>query len=137
MNSFAHYSFGAVYQWMVENLGGIRSDGPAYHRLVIAPQLDDRLTFADTTYDSIRGPIHTRWSTKGGTLRLEFSIPPNTTALVNVPCAADSKVYEHGRLAGDSPGVTFVRQEGDVAVFNVVSGEYDFVAKQSGTPNRP
>ena len=38
MNSFAHYSFGAVYQWMVENIGGITSDGPAYKRIVIAPQ---------------------------------------------------------------------------------------------------
>ena len=30
MNSFAHYSFGAVYQWMVENIGGIRSAAPSY-----------------------------------------------------------------------------------------------------------
>ena len=38
MNSFAHYSFGAVYQWMVENIGGIRSDGPGYRRIIIAPK---------------------------------------------------------------------------------------------------
>ena len=42
MNSFAHYSFGAVYQWMVENIGGIHSDGPAYKKIVIAPQPDDK-----------------------------------------------------------------------------------------------
>ena len=43
MNSFAHYSFGAVYQWMVENIGGIRSDGPAYKHMIIAPVIDERL----------------------------------------------------------------------------------------------
>ena len=37
MNSFAHYSFGAVYQWMVENVAGIRNDAPAYKKIVIAP----------------------------------------------------------------------------------------------------
>ena len=44
MNSFAHYSFGAVYQWMVENIGGIKSDGPAYKHITIAPELDPSLT---------------------------------------------------------------------------------------------
>ena len=46
MNSFAHYSFGAVYQWMVENIGGIKSDGPAYKHIVIEPQPGGRLTHA-------------------------------------------------------------------------------------------
>ena len=46
MNSFAHYSFGAVYQWMVENIGGIRTDGPAYKQILIAPQIDAGLTWA-------------------------------------------------------------------------------------------
>ena len=48
MNSFAHYSFGAVYQWMVENIGGIRSDGPAYKHIVIEPWLDPNLNWAKT-----------------------------------------------------------------------------------------
>ena len=37
MNSFAHYSFGAVYQWIVENIGGIRSEVPSYKHIIIAP----------------------------------------------------------------------------------------------------
>ncbi len=129
MNSFAHYSFGAVYQWMVENLGGIDSDGPAYKRIVIAPQPDDRLTFVDTTYASIRGPIETHWAKKGSGLRLKFSIPANTTATVSVPGAANRPVYESGHPATNSPGVTFVRMDGGAAVFNVVSGRYNFVTK--------
>ena len=44
MNSFAHYSFGAVYQWMVENIGGIKSDGPAYKQILIEPHPGGRLT---------------------------------------------------------------------------------------------
>src|SRR6184192_3384746 len=52
MNSFNHYAFGSVYQWMVENIGGIRSDGPSYKKIVIAPALDPRLDSARTTYQS-------------------------------------------------------------------------------------
>ena len=52
MNSFAHYSFGAVYQWMVEELGGIRSSGPAYKDIIVAPQLDPGLTWACLLYTS-------------------------------------------------------------------------------------
>ena len=129
MNSFAHYSFGAVYQWMVENIGGIHSDGPAYKQILIAPKPDPRLTSADTTYASIRGPIETHWTKKGAGLRLKVVIPPNTTATVIVPGAGSRPVCESGRLAGRSPGVTFTRMDGEDAVFEVVSGKYDFVTK--------
>ncbi|HEX8200961.1 MAG TPA: family 78 glycoside hydrolase catalytic domain, partial [Isosphaeraceae bacterium] len=79
MNSFAHYSFGAVYQWMAENIGGIRSDGPAYRRLVIAPQPGGHLTRARTEYRSIRGLIRTDWRLEGEAFHLGLVIPPNTT----------------------------------------------------------
>jgi alpha-L-rhamnosidase len=90
MNSFAHYSFGAVYQWMVENIGGIQSDGPAYNHIVIAPQPDDKLTFADVTYDSIHGPIETHWRKAGRKFKLKVTIPANTTAKVVMPAGGGS-----------------------------------------------
>ncbi|MGA2177313.1 MAG: family 78 glycoside hydrolase catalytic domain [Verrucomicrobiota bacterium] len=129
MNSFAHYSFGAVYQWMVENLGGIRSDGPAYHHLLIAPQLDPALSSADTTYDSIRGPIETHWSRNGSGLRLKVSVPANTTATVRVPGVTPERLYEGSKLVGLARGVTFLRMDGDASVFEVGSGDYDFRTK--------
>ncbi|HEY3915104.1 MAG TPA: glycoside hydrolase family 78 protein [Verrucomicrobiae bacterium] len=92
MNSFAHYSFGAVYQWMVENLGGIQSADTAYKRIIIAPQFDSRLNSADTVYDSIRGRIETHWKREGNKVRLKVIIPPNTTAKVHL----FSEVYEIG-----------------------------------------
>ena len=69
MNSFAHYSFGAVYQWMAENIGGIRTDTPAYKHIVISPQPGGKLTWAKVSYDSIRGRIATSWRRKAATCR--------------------------------------------------------------------
>jgi alpha-L-rhamnosidase len=129
MNSFAHYSFGAVYQWMVENIGGIQSDGPAYKHIIIAPQPDDKLAFADTTYDSIRGPIETHWKKVGQYLKLKVTIPANTTATIAMPAADVSSVLESGRQAERVPGVKFLRMDGGAAMFEVASGSYDFETK--------
>ena len=136
MNSFNHCAFGAVYQWMVENIGGIRSDGPAYGKIIIAPQIDPKLTHAETRYDSIRGRIETRWRTHDGQLTLGVSIPPNTTATVLVPAAESSVVTEGGQPAGKASGVKFLRNEPGVAVFAVQSGNYEFHSTRLPAPDK-
>jgi alpha-L-rhamnosidase len=85
MNSFAHYSFGAVYGWMVENIAGISSDGPAYKKIVLAPYPGGGLTRAQTSYKSIRGEIATAWKIEDGRFKLDVIIPANTTAKVVLP----------------------------------------------------
>ncbi len=129
MNSFAHYSFGAVYQWMVENIGGIQSDGPAYKHIIIAPQPDDKLTFADISYDSIHGPIETHWRKVGRHLKLKVTIPANTTATVVIPTTNIWSVSESGRPAVKAQGVTSFRMDARTAFFEVASGTYGFETK--------
>jgi alpha-L-rhamnosidase len=85
MNSFAHYSFGAVYQWIVENVGGIHSEAPGYKRILIAPQPGGKLTWAKTGYNCIHGIIATDWKIADGKFILDVTIPPNTTATVIMP----------------------------------------------------
>jgi alpha-L-rhamnosidase len=85
MNSFAHYSFGAVYQWMVENIGGIHTDGPGYKHIMIAPSPDGKMTWAKTSYNSIHGLISTSWRVENNKLKLDVTIPANTTATVMLP----------------------------------------------------
>ncbi|MCX6899584.1 MAG: family 78 glycoside hydrolase catalytic domain [Verrucomicrobia bacterium] len=134
MNSFAHYSFGAVYQWMVENIGGIRNDpdtgvgagGPAYKKIVIAPTPGGKLTSADVRYDSIRGRIETAWKKSGDKLTLNVTIPANTTATVLVPAKSADAVTESGKPLAKAPGVKFLRMEGDRAVLELEAGSYRF-----------
>jgi alpha-L-rhamnosidase len=129
MNSFAHYSFGAVYQWMVENIGGIRSDGPGYKRIVIEPHPGGRLTHAETSYQSIRGEIATAWEKRDGKLSLEVRIPANTTAAVILPASRPEDVTESGRPVSLAAGVRVESSVPDRAAFEVGSGRYAFVAK--------
>jgi alpha-L-rhamnosidase len=130
MNSFAHYSFGAVYQWMVENIGGIRSAAPSYKELLIAPQLDDKLTSAAVAYSSIRGLITTDWRKKGGQFLFNMTIPANTTAQVALPAKSAAAITESGRPLAEAPGVRFLRLEGPNVLLSVGSGHYAFAVTQ-------
>jgi alpha-L-rhamnosidase len=132
MNSFAHYSFGAVYQWMAENIGGIKAAAPSYKRIVIEPVPGGGLTTASTRYDSIRGPIATSWTHKDGWFTLDVSIPANTTATVVLPAADPSAITESGRKAADAPGISEVKAENGRSRISVGSGSYRFACKLAG-----
>jgi alpha-L-rhamnosidase len=126
MNSFAHYSFGAVYQWMVENIGGIRSAAAAYKEILIAPQPDDKLKSAAVAYRSIRGPIATAWQEKDGRLVFNVTIPANTTAQVALPAKSAADITESGHALDKAAGVSFQRVEGQNVILSVGSGRYAF-----------
>lgn len=129
MNSFAHYSFGAVYQWMVENIGGIRStDDSAYAHILIAPRPGGTITWARTSYNSVHGAIATDWSLKGNQFTLNVTIPANTTAVVEIPFAIQGELQESGRAAQSAPGVRSVQKEGSVTHVEIGSGQYQFRA---------
>lgn len=127
MNSFAHYSFGAVYQWMVENIGGIKPDAVAYKKIVIAPQIGGKLTSAATSYRSIRGTIATQWKREGGKLTLKVRIPANATATVILPTANAAAVTESGKPLEKAEGLKAGEKQDGCVTLEAGSGNYDFV----------
>ncbi len=138
MNSFAHYSFGAVGEWMFKTIGGIDTDGPGYKQITIRPQPGGRLTWAKASYDSIRGKITTAWrlvppagrsrpeTTGSHEFILDVTIPANTTATVYVPAADAGDVTEGKVRATLAPGVRFIGMGGGRALFAIGSGSYQF-----------
>ena len=74
------------------------------------------------------GPIAVRWDRAGGRFLLRVVIPANTTATVFLPARDAAAVTEGGVPANRSPGVAFLRREGDRAVFAIESGSYQFTA---------
>jgi alpha-L-rhamnosidase len=112
---------------MVENIGGIRSDGPAYKHIVIAPVRDPRLSSARTAYDSIRGPIASAVSSdETGLTNLEVAIPANTTATVSVPLPRGRTLTESGRPLSEAEDVKVSSTTEDRVVLEVGSGTYRF-----------
>ena len=126
MGSLSHYAYGAVYQLMVENIGGIRSDGVGYHKLLIAPQPGGTLTSARTSYRSIHGMIATDWRIADDRLTLNVAIPANTTATVILPTQDVTKVREGGKRLARAEGIKLAGlKEGRVAI-EAGSGRYAF-----------
>jgi alpha-L-rhamnosidase len=82
MNSFNHYAFGSVGQYLFAMVGGIQPDAPGYTKIRIEPVLQPGLTWAAATYDSIQGRISCRWRRAANKLILDVEIPFNTTATV-------------------------------------------------------
>jgi hypothetical protein len=124
MNSFNHYAFGAVGQYLYGAVGGINATSPGYKSIRIQPVPGDGLAWANTSYDSIRGLISTAWTNTGSVFNLAVEIPPNTTAQVFVPTTNAAAITESGVPAASSPGVTYAGQSNNCAVFNVGSGHY-------------
>ena len=126
MNSFNHYAFGSIGQWLFGTVGGIRPDTPSFKRIVIQPIPGGGLTFAKTQYESIRGRIATDWRQDGDTFSLQVEIPPNTTASVYVPATAPDRVTESDKRVDQASGVRFLRMQDGAAIFEVGSGVYEF-----------
>jgi alpha-L-rhamnosidase len=135
MNSFAHYSFGAVAEWMFKTIAGIDTDGAGYSKIIIRPRPGGSLTWATGSYKSINGLIATYWKIEQGCISLDVTIPANTTATVYVPTIDSHSVTESGKApAGNAPGVRFLKAGPDCAVFKVGSGNYKFQAKFAKQP---
>jgi alpha-L-rhamnosidase len=134
MNSFAHYSFGAVYQWMVENMAGIRSDGPGYRRVVIAPKPTPSIGWAKCGYTSVNGNITSAWRVESAPAKqsgekrflLTCEVPPNVEALVYLPATGRKGVTESGKPLSASRDIRVVRADKKQVVLEVGSGTYEF-----------
>jgi alpha-L-rhamnosidase len=126
MNSFAHYSFGAVARWMFQTVAGIDMAKPGFQRLLIHPQPAEGLTWVKASYGSIHGRIATEWKTADGKLTVTVSIPANTTATVVLPAADAATVTEGGKPVGEAEGVKSVGSSGGESRFEIGAGEYHF-----------
>jgi alpha-L-rhamnosidase len=130
MNSFNHYAFGSVGEWMFDTMAGIESDGPGFKKIIIRPRPGSEVTQLAATYDSIRGLISSSWRVEGDRLFLEVTIPPNTTATVFVPADSGEEVDLAG--PGNGARAKFLRHEPGASVFAVGPGQHRFVSRRSG-----
>ena len=131
MNSFNHYAYGAVAEWLYRYAAGIDEDAgePAFHRVILHPQFDPNLKEAKATYDSAFGPIGSSWKDDGSTVTWTVAIPPNTTGLLYFPADATTRIVEDGKDISHSVGISLVAHENGKAVYEAGSGSYRFTVQ--------
>ena len=98
MNSFNHYAYGAVCEWIWETAAGIASDPsmPGFRHIIMKPVPDKRLGSLKAEYKSASGLIKSAWKYEGDTWVWTFTIPKGTTADVTLPGETESKEYAPG-----------------------------------------
>jgi alpha-L-rhamnosidase len=130
MNSFNHWAFGAVGEWMWRNIIGINPDEskPGYQHFILRPRPGGGLRWARGSYDSIRGRIVSDWKIDDHVFKLKIVVPANTTATVYVPTSDEMSVTESGSPVHAAKGVTGLGREEGTAKYRVLSGSYEFTA---------
>jgi alpha-L-rhamnosidase len=129
MNSYNHYAYGAIGDWMYRVITGIdtRTDAPGYKQIVIKPTIGGRLTNAAADYETNYGKISSHWKLENNNLLMDVDIPANTTATIYIPVKdAASAVLEGDKPVSGVPGIKMAAPETGYMVLNVGSGSYHF-----------
>lgn len=98
MNSFNHYAYGCVCEWIWETVAGIAADpvAPGFKHIIMKPVPDRRLGYIKAEYRSAAGLIMSEWHYKGNTWVWTFTIPDGATADVTIPGETESRFYRSG-----------------------------------------
>ena len=98
MNSFNHYAYGAVCEWIWETAAGIASDpaNPGFKHIIMKPVPDKRLGHLEAEYKSAAGTIKSSWKYEGDKWIWEFTVPEGAVATVTLPGETESKDYSAG-----------------------------------------
>jgi len=98
MNSFNHYAYGCVCEWIWKTVAGIASDisNPGFKHIIMKPIPDKRLGHIDAEYKSAAGIIKSSWKYEGDKWIWKFTIPNGATASVTLPGEKVAKEYKAG-----------------------------------------
>jgi alpha-L-rhamnosidase len=152
MNSFNHYAYGVIGEWMYRYMGGIDADesNPGFKHILLNPSPDfratrpegqDRITSAAATYNSYYGTISSAWTIDSDndkeTVNYNLTIPANTTATLTLTLnsAKDAVLDQDGKpvaAQGSNNGIVSIDAENGKAVLELQSGTYSFKTQNMG-----
>jgi alpha-L-rhamnosidase len=86
MNSYNHYAYGAIGDWMYGVMAGIKTDenAPGYKNVKLAPIPDKRLSYVKASVDTRCGVVKSEWNIEGDTVTYKFTVPENSTADITI-----------------------------------------------------
>jgi len=126
-----HHFFGAIVEWLYEDLAGLRAGAPGYAQVEFRPRVPAAgLDRVSASYESVRGLVASSWRQTPDGLELDVTVPPNATGRVYVQAPGPKAVTEVGEgrvvAADKAASVKLVGVEGSSVVYDVGSGRYQF-----------
>lgn len=128
MNSFNHYAYGAIGDWMYRVMVGLdtEEDGPGYKRIRVKPHPGGGLTQASASLKTYYGVAASGWKLDNNRFILNVTVPANTSATIYMPASSADAIQESGQALG--AGINVKGVEGKYVVLQVGSGVYQFAA---------
>lgn len=131
MNSFNHYAYGAIGDWMYRVVTGIDTEesAPGYKSIVIKPHIGGKLTNASAELETKYGFVRSAWKIKDGKLNFDVEIPANTKAVVYIPSSKQNSIIEGQKALASSKDFKVRGVEGNYTVVELGSGKYQFAGE--------
>lgn len=104
MNSFNHYAYGAIGQFMYERIAGLSPDPqhPGYKHFFIRPLIGGPLDWAKVELNTPYGTAESGWRKVGGRILISATVPPNSTATALLPASTINLVRIGGKSLEES-----------------------------------
>lgn len=126
MNSYNHYAYGAIGEWMMRALAGIDMIKPAYGELLLHPRPIEELSFVSAWQDTPYGKVRCEWRIENEQHMVGCTIPTGTTAMLVLEQADLYQVTSNDKLLSETPGVVRAWQSDDDVMVELGSGKYRF-----------
>jgi alpha-L-rhamnosidase len=128
MNSFNHYAYGAIGDWMYRVVAGLDTDieRPGYKKIIIKPHIGGNLTHAAASLETYYGKVGSAWKLAGENLEMTITIPANTKAMVHIPTTSASSVKEMDKPISSIPDIKLLKSNNDEVIVELGSGDYRF-----------
>jgi alpha-L-rhamnosidase len=134
MNSFNHYAYGAIGDWLYQVVAGIDTDPvqAGYKHILLRPKAGQGFDYVKAGYESVYGEIRSEWakSAADGSMTVNITIPHNTSATVLLPDARLEGLLEGGDSVLLAEGVHVSEQTAEGVSMVLGSGSYLFEYKQ-------
>jgi alpha-L-rhamnosidase len=126
MNSYNHYAYGAVADWIYRYAAGIDTleSDPGFHTVLLHPTFDPRLGSLDFSYDSAYGAIRSAWQVKGNIVRWDVTIPPNASARLPLSSKQAARFKIDGMPLTESAKIKMAKDGANT--YDLPAGSYKF-----------
>ena len=127
MNSFNHYAYGAIGEWLYRYVAGMDIDpeNPGYKHILLAPHPGGGLTNAGVEFNSVYGKVKSAWKFEVNDFVYEVTVPANTTATVTLPAAKADQLTVNAKAITASIKESLKQTDKGISV-NIGSGNYTF-----------
>ena len=133
MNSFNHYAYGAVGEWLYRYAAGVDTTAAdaGIHTILLHPNFDARLGNLDFSYESRYGTVHSEWTVKGESARWSVTVPANTRARMSLSSREAAAYMIDGKPLAQSPSVKTLAGGQNLNSYELSAGTYVFTVRLS------